>query len=240
MRTCRGFTLVETIIVITIVGILVAMYAPSLRGVRDAAHEAESLANLRSHVAVFAQYTSDYDDMFPVITSPDDDEHLIVGPDRTFNVGKYFGGYALWHVALANGYYAGNWRSDAFYPEGARDEPYTPYWYSAAFRAAPEFWNPATRTGPRQWGPVLASDVHYTSAKGLLIRRSFWEGGTVYMGPSTISPEVGFVDGSARVVPKGELTAPYTGGEGNWDQSWFSIGLPVMHTRDGARGRDVK
>ena len=60
-----GFTLVELLVVISIIAILIALLLPALALAKQTAVSLSCLANLRSQGQMLYEYTSSYDDMIP-------------------------------------------------------------------------------------------------------------------------------------------------------------------------------
>ena len=66
-----GFTLVELLIVMAIIGILVSLLAPQLGSIRERAERAKCAANLRNLAAAVQSYTVENDNRFPMVeTNP--------------------------------------------------------------------------------------------------------------------------------------------------------------------------
>lgn len=61
----RAFTLVELLVVIAVVGILVALLLPALRGAKDRAHAAQCMSNIRQLTIAALLYCEYNDEHFP-------------------------------------------------------------------------------------------------------------------------------------------------------------------------------
>jgi prepilin-type N-terminal cleavage/methylation domain-containing protein/prepilin-type processing-associated H-X9-DG protein len=85
----RGFTLVELLVVISIIAVLIALLLPSLKKARDSALRVQCLSNIRQVAMGFIQYGTDFHDWIPV--------------DRV-----YGGNIATWSYALCSGYSMGD------------------------------------------------------------------------------------------------------------------------------------
>jgi prepilin-type N-terminal cleavage/methylation domain-containing protein len=237
----RGFTLVELIIVIAIIGILVAQLTPTLALMRDRANNMRDLSNLRSHIGVFGVYTNDWRDTFPYFMHPvaGNTYTVLHAGGNTFAAPYYFFGSSyMWNVALADMYYNGNYQHESFYRPGVSPIGVgAQYKYGCCFIAHPDYWNPERRTGSSQWLPTTADEVTYPSAKGLFLiyrytdARDYYEYGYYEYG-------VGVVDGSAEFLSMPQLNDGYTGGDGTVGGHIFPT--PVRHTIDGVRGRDKR
>jgi len=66
-RLLHGFTLVELLVVISIVSILIAILLPALSKARTAANAIQCLNHLRQWGVISASYAMDYDDRLPVV-----------------------------------------------------------------------------------------------------------------------------------------------------------------------------
>ncbi len=234
-----GFTLIETIITIAIIGILIALMAPALGGVRTKANDLTHIANLRSHGAIMAMYTNDWNDTFPYFIDPKATVTIIRAPGIVLQLDEHFKAFFFWHIALAEQYYGGAWDSNALLPRDYNAELVTPYWYSATFVSSPAFWNERTRTGPEQWRPVRASQVTFPNAKGVIYNLREKMNSEFFPDTQRPTVSVAFADGTARRIKQGAFTRAYPRGEGTWPGSVFHSGLQIMHTIDGVRGRDV-
>lgn len=237
-HAASGFTLIETLLSIALIGILVGLLLPGLSGVRDRAREAVSLGQLRSHAQIMHIYTADYRGYFPIYSKPDGTGTITAG-GRTIPI-PYFADEIFWHLAMADEYYEGRLAHPSFQPPGQKHAP-IPYRYTVSYLATPEYWNPKTRTGPEQWRGVIADRTAWPSAKGLLISwDSAWDGVRLYFKHDTPCETV-FVDGSARVVMHGDFNRPITIGQGiSPGHAIPKYGSPVIHTFDGVLGRDLQ
>lgn len=230
-----AFTLLELLIVISVIALLIALALPSLRGVKHGAVRTVSLSNLRSHAANMNMYTSEWADMFPYFTDPDSTWTVYRRHDRNYLI-PYFAIHVSWNVPMSESYYEDQIRHRSFNPPGADPWYFTHYWYSASFIARPEFWNEYTRTGPAQWRPTRNADVSFPDRKGLLLDYETEE--SDLSGNNERRLLMASVDGAAASFRLSELSRPYPNGEGDWPGSFHTVGWKGMHTIDGVRGRD--
>jgi len=243
--------------VIMLVGILVALLAPTISGARQASQDTMSLSNLRQHAAVFAAYAGDCDDTFPFITDPDASYTVLRCESEDIGVkAPYFGAHCYWNYALADMYYLGRCHEESFYPPGyphgmgdaSIRSGATYYWYPCAFIGRPEFWDPRRRSGLNQLGPTRQSEVVYSSRKSLLVAHYPFVidavGPLDYDDP-LLAACMTFVDGSGAKISIGAIGSGYPMGDGLWKQ-WrgsmhVSDGWPLAHhTLEGVRGWDVQ
>lgn len=242
-RPASGATLIELLVTLALIAVLVSMLLPAVQSARSASQRVASSANLRQHVAAFTAYTTDWRDVYPYFTFPQA-TWTIVRCDDASVATPYFGGFSCWNLALAKGYYNGNYRLDSFFSPGLeRAGLFTSYWYSSTFIAAPEYWAYERRVGPVQWRPVKASEVVSPARKCLLLDAAdfFHRGLGTVLTSSNSRLLLGMVDGSVQDVPQGRWTAPYAHGDGGGQVAgMIGFGVVGMHTIDGVRGRDVQ
>ena len=81
-RTGRGFTIVELLVVVSIIALLIAILLPAIGKARDAALITQSLANLRNLSAANSAYGADWSDR--QFTAIPDDAGLVQGNCGTY------------------------------------------------------------------------------------------------------------------------------------------------------------
>lgn len=243
----HAFTLLETLLVIAVIAVLIAITLPTLAQLRNRSWTIQSISNLRQNGAWIIAYTSDWRDTLPQFIRPDGTHDMARGSSRWPNDHPYkercpYFMHALfwpWIVALSSpeGY---AWHFEGFYPPHANRVSASsisdlPYQYAATSVSAPEFWQPETRTGPDQWTAVRVADIRFTSSKVILSARVDAQGGQT-------EAHLAYADGSAEVRPPKTLLDGYLCGEGLYDGAWSTSSdwPPGSHTISGVRGRDVR
>ncbi len=234
-RVPRGFTLIEVLLVMAIVGVLTALLAPSLARFRVQAQRTAGLTKISQHARAFVAYTADFREYWPAITSPTATWTVLRGGDQIYKA-EYFDAVFAWPIPLADVLYGTTWRDKVFAWKGDSVSPFAGgFWYSAAFLASPDFWNASTRTGPSQWGPTRAADVLFPSSKALIVRVAT----TDAHEPDPDLVWFAMVDGSGTQLRQRETKATYPNGSGVWQgSSQMSMTFPGLGTIDGVRGRD--
>ncbi len=248
---CLGFTLLETLIVLTIGSVLVVLTATTIRFARQNAKGSISLSNLRSHSQAIQMYVGDYNDTYPFFTTPGFETGEVHGGGLDFPRISFFDAHRVWHIALSDAYFDSNARSKIFSPpdfvrlDGTNWPFYTPYLYACSFIAEPKYWNELTRTGPEQFGPTRASQVRYPSMKSLVIES--WPY-TATADNSNQLPSIPLrianCDGSAKALSIFQRFNGYEKGDGfifaNDGAIHYTDQPPLLHTIDGVLGRDTR
>ncbi len=113
----RGFTLVELLVVISIIALLVAVLFPVFATARGKARQAACLSNLRQIGLAMAVYAQDNDDFFPYAADPSD-QHTVPNiwqgnphyaevqalPSLPDVLAPYLRAPAVWHCPSDDGY----------------------------------------------------------------------------------------------------------------------------------------
>lgn len=239
-RTSRaGMTLIETLLVIALIGLLMALLLPSLSGAKRSALQTKSATNARSHATVFATYAADYKDLNPYITDPNARRTVIrCVSGNVAGLVRYFQACTAWKAALGDAYYGGC--SSLSFLDPAPESTYKSYFYPCVFITHPDYWNARTRlAGNSQWTPTRMGDVTYPSHKA-------WVSSDFYpppdSGPGETRVVLAFVDGHSGVFNAAKVNRRSLGAEGADAYFDYTIHYDlqgILHTDDGVRGRDI-
>lgn len=246
----RGFTILEVLVVVVIVGTLLAFLLPTLASTRAAARSSLSLSNLRQHAIAFTGYATDARGAFPYFSDAASGETVFTRGGETARY-PYFLAYENWHFVLADGLYGLSPSAEIFFPPTFRKEPsegvpwQTPYYWPCKFIAEPGYWNPATRREGRSQlrGNQIAS-LAFPDSNIMFI--SWWPLETRFVNVQSrgrsLATETCFGDGSASLVLLSDIGDGYPSGDGNavpvvlHSNEW----PPGLHTIGGISGRDIR
>lgn len=226
----RAFTLVEILVVIGIIGILIAIIAPALRGARGAARETVCLANLKTCHADMQAYL-DTENEYPFMPA---DDWLWVSPRSAQGTGSriltgdHWDHDRYWPSQMQS---VTPWREHfvAWVCPGSLRKPGEPwfgdpdvqsspgpglssYSLSDALRADPKLWYPTPPADPEALNaylrPVRPHEVRSTAGKVL-----FYDSEMAHLDPFATEQQkdarpVGFVDGHAAIKRLSESVEP--------------------------------
>lgn len=228
-----GLSLVETIVVIAIVGILIGIVLPALSGVRRAQMRSVNLANLRSIAQIAAIYAGDNADRWMGATEWDQSGRASYGSGDSFVFFLYDFEWPL--HAIATGY-ADESLLSLRSPYRELDVP-RPYAMSCTMMTDARFWALETRTGMGQFGSPGMHEIAFPSEKTTFFDSPAWFMRLDGLSRGPMHQTAG-ADGSAKAAPRmrgGEVPS----GDGFYPGSIhpFSIGN-AQHSVGGVRARD--
>jgi competence protein ComGC len=235
----RAFTIIELLAVIGVVAVLLALSLPGLRGSRESSRETRDLSNLRSHAGTLQAYGAEHKDSFPALTRP------VAGPTpiRCESAGievqaLYFEAADVWHIGLADAFYAGDWRSPSFWNPWRPPALRAGYVMSCSLLADPDYYIAQRRAyPPDQLRSVRLGEVLFTAKKA------------VYSSPRdpSLTQRMKFrlgaalADGHAQTVADQAAVIGYPGDGRYPDYTSHMVGiLPLTHAGAGVRGRDLR
>lgn len=254
----RGFTLVEVLAVIALVGAILAMLIPALGHARAAAKATITASRLRQNGSIFLIYAGDHRGYWPCPINPRDTVYRFSVPEIDFEYQSkaYFSMSSYyWTLALTSSYYGGKAFDPVWYAAESQipsaPEERTIFMYPCVYLARPEYWVPTSREGKNQYGGTRVDEVRYPTKKTLLAstwhvyRRSILCHNPVThisrcdMGPAPI-PAV-MPDGSFHTTRYSDVLPGYHNGDGEYIDG-FIHGMdhpPTGHTIHGVYGRDI-
>ncbi|RMD65666.1 MAG: prepilin-type N-terminal cleavage/methylation domain-containing protein, partial [Planctomycetota bacterium] len=233
-RSATGFTLVETLVAIGVIGILLGILLPALRGVRDSAREAVCLSNLRGLAQTFEVYTQVHKGAYPWTPMAPNIKLYMFRGVKNFVHGIQFDATSMvnqWPAVVQEvaplAEHAASWvcpgsprRKDGPWcriperdPEGLAVNP-SSYFYSRAFVGDPRLWSadaPTTEAEQRAlYRPVRVDEVVFPAAKTLL-----YDEERSHISPSRRTPAMldatpmVFADGHAQTLRISRAAEPF-------------------------------
>ena len=250
--TLRGFTLLETTMVIAVIALLITLFLPSLFRSRAAALETRMLSNMRQLAIAFTTYADSHAGIMAAIFSPEfriqGNPERVIMPDGQRGGGYWFSNtHTAWMLAAPD--FTEEMLHAAGHPAHIRPRDrfiYSDFHLSEAFYASPAYWNMKTITGPKQWASQRLDAVAYPDRKAMLMPiENFlvpnFPDGTISCCRQGLPIAVAWSDLSASSI-MGDAVLP--GSPNPWHHlthrgfpSWAG-GTPLWSTKDGIFGRD--
>jgi prepilin-type N-terminal cleavage/methylation domain-containing protein len=235
----RAFTLIETLLVILLVGVLVSLALPAIGRARVSAQLTKSLANLRTHATTMTAYTLDFRDTHPAFTVPGSVSVVRSSAAGIAETCNYFGAASRWSIALADDYYNEAPYSDVF-REPATGTSTLSYWYPCVFIADPNYYTYPLRVEDfSQLRATKTSEVRFADRKISVTGTRLWTEPRLQGRRINLMP-CAFVDGHALLARREQLREPYPDDGTNLALvDHFADGLGLNHTREGVYGIDI-
>lgn len=253
----RGLTLLEVLVVLSILGVLIGITVPAIRQARAAAAVTASLSNLRENVGSLHRWAAAHDDKVPrapefnegfsgepvplyMFRSPPADGFIHDWGSPGFMT-DYFGQERTWHLTL---YITGEEPTEAWWKPGVPREDWriafqarpfiSSYLLSLAYLAGPEHWVPGAESdqSATMWRDVRLTETDHPSRKALLHDAVFISSGRDDADPPSGTAQVGFADGH---VGTRDLSESRSAVKNRWRSM---VAQPLAGTERGVRGRD--
>jgi prepilin-type N-terminal cleavage/methylation domain-containing protein len=239
----RAFSLIEMLVVVTIVAILIGLLLPALAGARRQARQSSSLGNLRTIGQVLDQYIGAYAEAFP-FTSRETSHPIPCAPGGDVYVWPVWTLDRQWVVVIHEIAPWLEYREVFLSPGHQRDLDDRSrcglppsYVYSNSFVARPELWSGSADRNEALIRATRLADVSFPAQKVV-----FWDGELPYLNrPLKLdgfdcveSSPMLFVDGRAESAAPASASDPVFNPWVDGDQGRMRL----HNTRSGARGRD--
>lgn len=233
----RGFSVVEVLVVIVLIGILVALALPALKGARRQAHNTSALQTISHlHAATF-MYGADHREAFPYLAIPGKPDAKLVVNGHLLKHSMYFQ-QSRYFVNLLHPHYYGD-RSSIERPFGSgvpdpTDVIVSRFDITNCVFAAPAYWvGDVPPDDPPLFRGMRFHDVLFPSHKGLLLdlASDLLEPSGAYYNQGRGLLTVGMSDGSAGYRSADDAMPTVT-------RPFGSVPLPIISTESGLHGRD--
>lgn len=226
------------LVAIGVIGVLISILVPALRGARASAGETASLANARSVATLIDDHARTHG-AYPVA------HHEKVHPVDPFGgggitindpVGIRWETYRFWWDAMEDEGFDAAPHWEAFFSPGSDPETHRDpvhYTFSNSFVAAPALWRPSHDPDDTSvLRDVRPSDVQFPSRKAMV-----WDSRMAYLtGPARDNryrrTPVAFADTHAEIRDRAEATAPVPNVLNN------NADAPLHNTPEGVEGYD--
>lgn len=244
----RGFTLVELLATIAIIGVLLAILLPALRSTRESAIVTRHMSNMRECSNVLSLYSQAHRDSYPFMGVPGQPElgvaefNDLIPPDAgiSYNAAYFAANSFHWPTVVERAGFdialtaePDDEARDALVERyGRHDLLRASYQLSNTLVATPEYWRlgPVPFTKPSYFQAIRTHQTRYPSSKGIVVATQVG-----FFDRSTPGEEnwvlVGFGDSSV-------WKKDYAHDNGLQARPYASTNLPVFTTVDGIRGRD--
>ena len=173
----RAFTLIELLITIGIIGVLIGILSPAIRGALAAAGRTGSLSNLRQLGITVEAFTQSNKGRY-LVTAPGHSYPVSLNGDMGFGPGNRWQSLYAWPGALAEFAPLRAYFEILFSPGSPKLRkfklnafgPYTSYWYANSFVAQPALWTPGVTPTASMLVVTRVDQVEFTANKVL-----FWD-----------------------------------------------------------------
>lgn len=213
----HGFTIIELLVSIVIIGVLIAILLPALAGARKQAKNTTILSSIRQAGVAVTDYTNEENGYFPYRGKAHEPKDYYFRSQA-----KYWPTTLLAHGVDLDGKLPRTRRTESKLIE-------TFFWLTHAAHARPEYWgdDDSVIENDLMYAGVRIDEALFPSRKGMLIDVAFNE--------ESIGASVCFLDGSASFIPFNK-TPLYI--ESDLRRPLSATPWHVLTTPDGIRGID--
>jgi len=253
----HGFTLLETLLVVGLLGLLVALLLPVLSAARANARASKSTANIRQIGQTLSMYAAENKDSPPVLYFPKEIYYPPGTPETVTVNGRTIRG--LWfytatdfHVAFSPPIPAevllapASTNASIDVVDGVGTVRVPDYRLADCLYAEPQYWDRYTQLGASQWHAQRFANIAFPSSKGLIRQTTVYGLPNRPRGQQTafftgVLSSVLWSDQSASTVDQSGLPPGvpnfYYHSNGA-PLSYADVGAAIDQTQDGIRGRD--